>query len=99
MSENHLRYIVRDIEYKIMQHCPQAVTRTSYYPFEDVEALIDVYAPAAQVEALNEMTGDWTYNVLLNDGHNIVVLVYDLAEMPRVYSNPVVGAGFHGLMA
>ncbi len=84
MSENHLRYMVRDIEYKIMQHCPEAVMRTSYYPFEEVEALIDVYAPADQVETLNEMTGDWTYNILLDEGHNIVVLVYDLAEMAQV---------------
>jgi hypothetical protein len=84
MSANHLRYIVRDIEYKIMQHSPAAVTRTSYYPFEDVEALIDVYAPAAQVETLNELTGDWTYNILLDEGHNIVVLVYDVAEMSQI---------------
>jgi hypothetical protein len=84
MNENHLRYIVRDIEYRIMRHCPEAVTRTSYYPFEDVEALIDIYAPADQVEALDELTSDWTYNILLNEGHNIVALVYDLAEMSQV---------------
>jgi hypothetical protein len=84
MNENHLRYIVRDIEYKIMQRCPQAEMRTSYYPFEDVEALIDVYAPADQVEALDELTSDWTYNILLNEGHNIVALVYDMAEAPQL---------------
>ena len=84
MIDNRLRYLVRDIEYKITQHCPQAVTTTSYYPFEDVEALIDVYAPADQVETLDALTGDWIYNILLNEGHNIVVLVYNLAEMPRL---------------
>lgn len=84
MSENHLRYIVRGIEHKIMQYCPQAVIRTSYYPFEDVEALIDIYVPTDQVEMLDQLTSDWTYDILLNEGHNIVALVYDMAEMTQI---------------
>lgn len=79
MIDNRLKYIVRDLEYKISQQCPEAIVQVSYDAFEDIDALVRVYAPADRVDALDEMTGDWVYELVLNEGYNIVVPVYDLA--------------------
>ena len=81
MLDNRLRYIVRELEYKINQQCPDAVVRVSYDTFEDIDALIRVYEPGSQMETLDETTVDWAYNILLDEGYNIVVLVYDLTQL------------------
>jgi hypothetical protein len=33
-----LRYIVRDLEYKISQQCPEAIVQASYDAFEDIRS-------------------------------------------------------------
>jgi len=83
MIDNRLKHIVRGLESKIIQQCPEAVVTVSYDTFEDVDAIIRAYVPTDQVETLDESSGQWTYDVILDEGYNIIIWVYDLAQLPQ----------------
>lgn len=62
---------------RIKEASPSAVIRTQRRSADSVS--IRAYAPAADESAIKEATQELTLNLLLSDGLDVQVLVYDIA--------------------
>jgi len=78
MNRNKLDKLVADVCAEITDISPEAKVSISYEPFEDVDATISVYPPDDEaVEGIDEAIHQLTFDILLNEGYHISVLVYE----------------------
>jgi len=83
MSRNRLHFLVYQIMSKIRENCPEAIVTSTYNTFEDVDAIIEAYVPENRVELLEDMAGEMSYNVLMDEGYDIVIWINELNEVPQ----------------
>ncbi len=68
---------ITDLSARIKAASPDAVIRVKKRSAE--EAAIRAYAPAEHESAIKEATQEITLNLLISDGLDVQVLVYDIA--------------------
>ena len=78
MSRSRLQKLVADVCSEIREISPETKVVVSYEPFEDVDATIHVYPPDEDIgERIDEAIHQTTFNILLDEGYFISVLVYE----------------------
>lgn len=78
MSKSRLQKFVADICSEIKELSPEVELNVSYEPFEDVDATIRVYPPTEEVgELIDETIHQRTFDILLDEGYHISVLVFE----------------------
>ena len=78
MSRSRLQKFVADICSEIRDLSPEVELNISYEPFEDVDATIRVYPPTEEAgELIDETIHRRTFDILLDEGYHISVLVFD----------------------
>jgi hypothetical protein len=78
MNKSRLDKLVADVCAEITNISPRAEVSISYEPFEDVDVTISVYPPDEEaVEGIDEAIHRLTFDILLNEGRYISVLVFE----------------------
>ena len=74
---SRLEKFVTDVSTDIKERVPEAKISISYEPLEDTDAIIHVHPPTDEAEELlSEFAAMRTFDVLVDEGYNIAVLVH-----------------------
>jgi hypothetical protein len=78
MSKNRLHKLVADVCAEITNISSESKVNISYEPFEDVDVTIQVHPPDEEAgEVVDEAIHKLTYEILLDEGYHISVLVLE----------------------
>jgi hypothetical protein len=75
---SRLEKFVTDVSTEIKERVPEAQISISYELLEDTDAIIHVHPPTDEAEELlSEFAAARTFDVLMEEGYNIAVLVHE----------------------